>query len=173
MKLNAEVDGEEVALEVRREGERVFADVGGRRYELEARELGGGEYLLLHDGRVYECRVEQAQGRGSLVVSVGAEEYAVTLTDPKHLRGARVAGGHDAGRAQVVAPMPGKVVRVLVERGQAVEAGAGLRGGGGVEKQEGVEAPEAGPGGGTPGGGGGDAQAGGTVPGDRMGGEVR
>jgi len=37
-----------------------------------------------------------------------------------------VAGGHDAGRAQVAAPMPGKVVRVLVERGQAVEAGAGL-----------------------------------------------
>ena len=129
MKLNAEVDGEEVALEVRREGGRVFADVGGRRYELEARAVGAGEYLLLYEGRVYECRVEQAQGargRGLLVVSVGAGEYAVTLTDPKHLRGARVAGGHDAGRAQVAAPMPGKVVRVLVERGQAVEAGAGL-----------------------------------------------
>ena len=129
MKLNAEVEGETVALEVRREGGRVFADVGGRRYELEARAVGAGEYLLLHEGRVYECRAEQAQGaqgRGSLVVSVGAEEYAVTLTDPKHLRGARVAGGHDTGRAQVAAPMPGKVVRVLVERGQAVEAGAGL-----------------------------------------------
>ena len=129
MKLNAEVDGETVALEVRREGGRVFADVGGRRYELEARAVGAGEYHLLHEGRIYECRVGGAQGargRGSLVVAVGAEEYAVTLTDPKHLRGARVAGGHDAGRAQVAAPMPGKVVRVLVERGQAVEAGAGL-----------------------------------------------
>ncbi|MBC7929115.1 MAG: biotin/lipoyl-binding protein, partial [Rubrivivax sp.] len=30
------------------------------------------------------------------------------------------------GRAQINAPMPGKVVRVLVEAGQAVEAGAGL-----------------------------------------------
>ena len=129
MKLNADIDGETVALEVRREGERVFADVGGRRYELEARAVGAGEYLLMHEGRVYECRAEQAQGaqgRGSLVVSVGAEEYAVTLTDPKHLRGARVAGGHDAERAQVSSPMPGKVVRVLVEQGQAVEAGAGL-----------------------------------------------
>ena len=129
MKLSAEVDGEEVALEVRREGGRVFADVGGRRYELEARALGAGEYLLLQGERVYECRVGAAQGargRGSLVVSVGEGEYAVTLTDPKHLRGARVAGGHDAGRAQVSSPMPGKVVRVLVEQGQAVEAGAGL-----------------------------------------------
>ena len=129
MKLNAEIDGEKVALEVRRESGRVFAEVGGQRYELEAHALGAGEYLLLQGGRVYECRVGGAQGargRGSLVVSVGAGEYAVTLTDPKHLRGARVAGGHDAGRAQVAAPMPGKVVRVLVERGQAVEAGAGL-----------------------------------------------
>src|SRR5436309_5513611 len=147
MKLNAEIDGEEVALEVRREGGRVFADVGGRRYELEARALGAGEYLLLHEGRVYECRVEQAQGaqgRGSLIVSVGAGEYAVTLTDPKHLRGARVAGGHDAGRAQVVAPMPGKVVRVLVERGQAVEAGAGLVGVEAMKMQNELKSPKSG-----------------------------
>ena len=131
MKLNAEIEGEKVALELRREGERVFAEVGGRRYEVEARALGEGEYLLLRGGRVYECRVGTAQGvtagvRGTLVVAVGAREYAVTLTDTKHLRAARVGGGHDAGRAQVSARMPGKVVRVLVERGQEVEAGQGL-----------------------------------------------
>ena len=48
------------------------------------------------------------------------------LSDPKRLRGAGAAAGHEAGRAQVHAPMPGKVVRVLVEEGQEVEAGAGL-----------------------------------------------
>src|SRR5256714_6551644 len=114
MKLNAEVDGETVALEVRREGGRVFADVGGRRYELEARSLGEGEYLLLREGRVYECRVGGAQGargRGSLVVSVGEGEYAVTLTDPKHLRGARVAGGPAAGRGAGAASAAGQVLR--------------------------------------------------------------
>jgi biotin carboxyl carrier protein len=129
MRLNAEIEGEQVALEVRREGERVVAEVGGRRYELEARAVGAGEYLLLREGRVYECRVAQAQGareRGEMSVAVGAREYNVTLADPKHLRGARVVAGHDAGRALVAAPMPGKVVRVLVERGQAVEAGAGV-----------------------------------------------
>jgi biotin carboxyl carrier protein len=130
MKLNAEVGGESVALEVRREGGRVSAEVGGRRYELEARGVGEGEYLLLEGGRVYECRVGAARGaadgRGRLGVAVGAREYEVTLRDTKHLRGARAVGGHDAGRAQVSAPMPGKVVRVLVERGQEVEAGQGL-----------------------------------------------
>jgi acetyl/propionyl-CoA carboxylase alpha subunit len=129
MRLNAEIDGEKVALEIKREGGRVSAEVGGRRYELEAREVGAGEYLLIHGGRVYECRVGAEPGsgtRGALRVSVGAREYGVTLTDPKHLRGAAAAAGEQGARAQVKAPMPGKVVRVLVEAGQAVEAGQGL-----------------------------------------------
>lgn len=129
MKLNAEIDGEKVALEVRREGGRVFGEVGGRRYELEAREVGAGVYLLIHGGRVYECRVggePGASGRGALRVSVGAREYGVRLTDPKHLRGAGSGGDEQGGSAQIKAPMPGKVVRVLVEVGQAVESGQGL-----------------------------------------------
>ena len=129
MRLNAEIEGEKVALEVRREGGRVLAEVGGRRYELEARAVGPGEYLLIHEGRVYECRVGAepgAGGRGSLRVSAGAREYGVTLADPKHLRGAGAGAGEQGGRAQIKAPMPGKVVRVLVEAGQAVEAGQGV-----------------------------------------------
>ena len=129
MKLNAEVDGEKFALEVKREGGRVVGEVGGRRYELEAREVGAGEYLLVHEGRVYECRVggePGAEGRGHSRVSVGGREYGVRLTDPKHLRGGAAGAGEQGGLAQVKAPMPGKVVRVLVEVGQAVEAGQGL-----------------------------------------------
>ena len=127
MKLNAEVDGERVALELRRDGGRVLAEVGGRRYEVEAREVGAGEYLLLHGGRVYECSVGPvAEAGGAREVSVGGRAYGVRLADPKHLRGAGPAGAHDAGRVQVRAPMPGKVVRVLVEAGQAVEAGQGV-----------------------------------------------
>ena len=126
MRLNAEVGGEKFSVEVRREGERVFAEVGGRRYELEARAVGAGEYLLVHEGRVYECRVDGRAGGAPVTVSAGAVEYEVTLTDPKHLRGAAGAHGPEAGRAQVVAPMPGKVVRVLVEAGQQVEVGQGV-----------------------------------------------
>jgi biotin carboxyl carrier protein len=123
MKLRAEVEGEEIGLDVRREGGRVFADVGGRRYELAAREVGAGEYLLINEGRVYECHVGGEARGGSVVASVGGRDYEVTLSDPKRLRGARAAAAHEGGRAQLSAQMPGRVVRVLVEVGQAVEAG--------------------------------------------------
>jgi biotin carboxyl carrier protein len=129
MKLNADIGGQKVSVEVRREGARVFAEVGGRRYDCEARAVGAGEYLLLHEGRVYECRVAPAPGaseRGALRISLGGDEYGVTLADPKRLRGALAGGGHDGGHARIVAPMPGKVVRVLVEQGQEVETGQGI-----------------------------------------------
>jgi len=123
MKLRAEIAGEELMLDVRREGARVLAEVDGRRYELEAHGLGEGEYLLLHEGRVYECRVGAAGAAGAAEVRVGGRAYEVTLADPKRLRGARAAAGHDAGRAELRAQMPGRVVRVMVEAGQEVEAG--------------------------------------------------
>jgi biotin carboxyl carrier protein len=126
MKLTAEIAGKRHELSIRRDGQRLSAEIDGRRYEMEAREIGGGAYLLLVDGRVYECRVDQGP-REIFNVHVGSHAYSVTLTDPKRLRGAQGAGAHaGVGSAQIVAPMPGKVVRVLVQKGAQVEAGDGL-----------------------------------------------
>ena len=129
MRLAAEIDGEEIALDVRR-GERegrVLAEVGGRRYEVEVREPEPGVYLLLAGGRVYECRVSDAGGRaGAARVSVRGRAYGVALWDPKRLRGAGAGGAGASGRAEVRAPMPGKVVRLLVGHGAEVAAGEGL-----------------------------------------------
>lgn len=127
MKLTAEIDGAEHALELRREGARVSAEVGGRRYELDAREVEPGVYLFTHGGRVFECRVEANTSRdGETRVTVGGREFAVALYDPRRLRAAGAGGAQSQGRAVVVASIPGKVVRVLIEEGATVEAGAGL-----------------------------------------------
>ena len=127
MKLTAEVNGEGHTLEWRREGGRVFANVGGRAYELEARETEAGAILFVLGGRVYECRVEGgARGGGAAHVNVGGRECEVALFDPRRLRAGVAGGAQSAGRAVVASAIPGKVVRVLVEEGARVEAGAGL-----------------------------------------------
>jgi biotin carboxyl carrier protein len=128
MKLTAELAGEKHQLEMTRDGERVSASVDGRLYELDAREQGAGVYLLLAGNRVFECRVDQSGAqRGRMEIHVGTEAYTVTPTDPKRLRGAQSSGAQaDATAAQIVAPMPGKVVRVLVRQGAQVEAGDGI-----------------------------------------------
>ena len=128
MKLTAEVSGERHALELRREGARVFAEVDGRGYELDVRATEAGALLLLSGGRVYECRAERAGARSDAWrVEAGGRAYEVTLVDPRRLRAAGGAGaGLAEGRAAVSSSMPGKVVRVLVEAGAQVEAGDAL-----------------------------------------------
>ena len=126
MKLTAEISGEHCELSVKRRGTRLIAEIDDRRYELEAQEIGAGVYLLIADGRVYECRVGR-RARARFDVHIGNNLYTISLSDPKRLRGAQASGAQASeGSAQIVAPMPGKVVRVLVEAGAEVEAGAGL-----------------------------------------------
>ena len=127
MKLTAEIENEKHSLDIKREGGRVVARVDGRPYELSVREPEAGVYLLIADGRVYECRTQGDRlSRGLLHVDTGNHAYAVKMIDQKRLRAGQSAGAQGDGAAQIVAPMPGKVVRVLVEEGATVEAGQGL-----------------------------------------------
>ena len=69
------------------------------------------------------CRIEGRLAPGKPVdVIVGTERYSITLTDPKRLRGALSASAHGDGLIHIVAAMPGKVVRSLVEVGEEVQA---------------------------------------------------
>ncbi len=127
MKLIAEIDNEKHALDVQRETARVSATIDSRSYKLEVREPEACTYLFITAGRVFECRVDKAGAtRGAYQVHVGGDTYNITLSDPKRLRDTKSSGADADGRASVVASMPGKVVRVLVEQGAEVAAGAGL-----------------------------------------------
>jgi biotin carboxyl carrier protein len=126
MKLHATVGDYEGDVDIRVEGSRVFAVVDDRTYELDLRRSANNP-LLVVAGRVFDCRVDGDPDSGLPVdVSVGTERYAITLTDPRRLRSATAAGALAGGAARIMAPMPGKVVRVLVEAGAQVEAGDGI-----------------------------------------------
>jgi biotin carboxyl carrier protein len=127
MKLQAIISDAQVDLEIRRQGSRVFAKVDGRNYELELQRESDRAYQLLYHSRVFDCRVDGRPESGSKAdVIVGTHRHQIVLVDPKRLRTASAAGAHGQGAARIVAPMPGKIVRLLVEAGQAVEAGHGI-----------------------------------------------
>jgi biotin carboxyl carrier protein len=126
MKLQALVFDDQSDVLIRDEGTRVFAQVGAREYELDVQESHDG-FRFIHDARVFNCRVEGTADSGkTLDIVVGTHRYSVTIVDPKRLRSAASVSAHAGEAARVIAPMPGKVVRVLVEPGASVEAGAGL-----------------------------------------------
>jgi biotin carboxyl carrier protein len=127
MKLQTIISDSRVDVEISRQGSRIISTVDGRTYELELMRESDQAYLLLHEGTVFDCRVDGRLKSGASVdVMVGANRHAVTLIDPKRLRSASGGGVHGEGAARIVAPMPGKVVRLLVEAGEQVEAGDGI-----------------------------------------------
>jgi len=127
MKLHATVADYQTDILIQDDGSRVHAEIDGRGYTLDVREAGASGYVLIAEAAVFDCRVDGRPDAGkSISVIVGATEYSVTLIDPKRLRGASGAVAPAGEAARIVAPMPGKVVRVLVNVGDQVEAGAGI-----------------------------------------------
>ncbi len=145
MKLQATIAGQEHALTIDRRDGRIFATVDERTYELELREVGPGAYLLLNGTDVYDCQVAAPSERPlAFEVHLRGNSFEVTIVDPKRLRSGQTVGKSDQGAALILAPMPGKVVRVLVELGAEVEAGTGIVVVEAMKMQNEMKAPKAG-----------------------------
>jgi biotin carboxyl carrier protein len=82
-----------------------------------------GVYSILIDGRSFDARVEEASG--SLIVVIDGHRFEIEVRDPRR-RVRKAAGRHGEGIQEVRAPMPGKVIRVLIAPGDAISAGQGL-----------------------------------------------
>jgi acetyl/propionyl-CoA carboxylase alpha subunit len=104
-------------------------------------EVESGIYSFLINGRSYEARVVTAPD--GYYVDLGGHRSVVDVRDPRSVT-KRGKGGGGEGRQTVTAPMPGKVVRVLVQEGEEVEAGAGLVVVEAMKMQNELKAPRAG-----------------------------
>lgn len=98
--------------------------VDGREVPLDVTATLYGVLSILVDGKSYEVRQESTATETNIVV--GHERFDATVRDPRSLRSRRGAGAAEAGLKKIVAPMPGKVVRILTPEGAAVEAGQGV-----------------------------------------------
>ena len=97
----------------------------GRRHTVDAQVLDHGAVSLIVDGRSYD--VELDESGDEVQVLVDSELLTVDVADERavSLR-AGAAGFSVTGKVLVTAPMPGKVVRVLVAPGAQVTEGQGL-----------------------------------------------
>ncbi len=116
MKFDVVVNGR--AGELRLESSRFEYRGIARDYSMEP--SGPGVFSILIGERSYQATV-LAPG----MVQVNDLIFQVEVFDPRELR-ARSATGSTEGRQNIAAPMPGKVVRLLVAAGDAVAAGQGL-----------------------------------------------
>lgn len=101
--------------------------IDGRSLEAEPAEIAPGAYSILIGGRCYSAEVEPRPSGNDLTftVRVGAKTFEIRVRDPRRRRRHEAALEH-AGPEEIVAPMPGRIVKVLVEESQEVRASEGL-----------------------------------------------
>jgi len=101
-----------------------MVDVEGASHSVRYLPLPDGRRLCLVDGRVIEFN--GMKGDSMRLVRAGWSLHQLEVVDPRRLRGAGSTAAAAGGRAEIAAPMPGRVVSVLREAGHDVEAGEGL-----------------------------------------------
>jgi biotin carboxyl carrier protein len=128
MKRIIRIGDRQAELEWKNDGGQITAillwpDMVPSNHSLRYAEVEPGVYSLLNKERAVEARV--TAGPEGWIVELGGHRITVEVEDPRELSN-RAKGFGAEGRQSVRSPMPGKVVRVLVEEGSIVEEGQGL-----------------------------------------------
>ena len=140
MKLDLTVNGAEKGIEIVVPAPECRFRVDGVERLALVKRVEPGVYSILLGGRVYDARLERA---GHLLVAlVAGARFEVEVRDPRSWSRKPRLGSQ--GVATLAAPMPGKVVRVLVAAGDTVEAGQGLLVVEAMKMQNEIKAPRSG-----------------------------
>jgi biotin carboxyl carrier protein len=123
MLYDVTIDGKSYRLDLERTEGRWSCRLEGRELEVDGI-LARPDVLSLRIGNLaFEVKSERVANQ--LHVWVGSTRFAAEVRDPRSWRG-RTRAGDEQGPKKIVAPMPGKVVRLLVGDGDAVESGTGV-----------------------------------------------
>jgi biotin carboxyl carrier protein len=125
MKFEVQISGKTRTVELQRDSDRWKISLDGAPIDADAVEISPNVFSILLNGESYEVRLVAAND-GKLTLQTRHHEFIAEVVDPRTWRGRRHGAVEAEGRQQIVAPMPGKVVRLLVRTGDKVEAGQGL-----------------------------------------------
>lgn len=130
MTFDIEINGRARTVSVERTAAgRYRVSVDGRAHVVDAARIGNFGLSLLLDGErgaSREVQISPGSTPGELLVRLDGMSVTA-LVDGRRTGRASVDGGaHARGEQSVVAPMPGRVVRLLVARGDDVAARQGV-----------------------------------------------
>ena len=123
MQYEVDIAGRRLQVVVTRSGDGFAVSVDGRTRQVDAARIDAHTLSLIVDS-VWSNEVSIAVDpvSGQLDVHVGGTPVAVTLNGRRRWGRKDEGGGSVSGPQRLAAPMPGKVVRVLVKAGDLVTA---------------------------------------------------
>ncbi len=124
MALEINIDGQSVSVELlSKQGNNHQVSIDGKVYEVDLVEVERGVYSIIYKNKSYNVELTPGKEPKSYNISTLFNSFEVDILDAeaKYLR-SRKHDDLDEG-AVISSPMPGKVVRVLVKKGDKLKAG--------------------------------------------------
>jgi len=118
------IDGKRHRLEVQAAEGQWRCRLDGQEAQVDATLVRRDVLSILIAGKAYEVKRERSPE--GIHIWIGGQRYAAEVGDPRSLRSRQAGAGAESGPKKLLAPMPGKVVRVLVAEKSEVEAGQGI-----------------------------------------------
>ena len=126
MTFDIEINGHARTISIERAAaDRYRVIVNGRAQLIDASRVGSFGLSLLFDGAdrsSREVQVSPGSTPGEMLIGIDGKSVTVVVNGRRTGRAAAEGGAHARGEQAVVAPMPGRVVRLLVASGDEVNA---------------------------------------------------
>lgn len=117
-------DRNAVVKEIRRKGNLVTLSIDNKIYEVDIEKVSGEEYSILSEGKSYNVEVILTDDPKIYRVNTINFGLDVVVNDAESRYQQKRKGKESDGTTDTIkSPMPGKVVKVLVKKGDHVEKG--------------------------------------------------
>ena len=126
IKLEIEIDGRiidaELVITGEDRGRTANLTAAGQSIAVELDEPEPGNFVLIHEQRVFRC-IRERFGDGTERFIVNGDPIEVAVRDKKHRRHQETQA---SGPVQITSPMPGKIVNILIDAGSEVQSRQGV-----------------------------------------------
>jgi biotin carboxyl carrier protein len=109
------------------DGTYVNVKVDGKEYKLDFEKVNQGTFSIIHNNNSYNIELIPGENVRQYTINTAKKTYETEIIDAESkYRAARLKGSEEDAENTVVAPIPGKVVKIPVNEGDTVEAGQTL-----------------------------------------------
>lgn len=125
METEIKIDGKIVIAKIIEQiGSNLIIQIDNRKYNLDIEEVRNDIYSIIHKGKSHNIQLSSFGNGKSYTANTYYNSYNIDIIDAqtKYLENRKKATGVD-NQNTIICPMPGKVVKILVDQGVKVDKG--------------------------------------------------
>ncbi|OFX51563.1 MAG: hypothetical protein A2046_15305 [Bacteroidetes bacterium GWA2_30_7] len=124
MKVDAIINKRKAEVELISKKENKFKiRIDSNIYEFDIITTGNGSYSIIYNNNSWDIEAVKANGLNTFNIYKYGQSFKVEIEDALSIYKKNKDAAHGDGHNTIIAPMPGKIVKILKSQGDAVEVG--------------------------------------------------